>query len=1460
MKTLTALVNSPGTLELPSFFPIEIGLTYPSDAEIGHFIVSLTEYFRNGHPLTQYVLDRACELFSQYEQRITDSRSFSSGHWFLFDYINNHTVLYTNEDSSWRIILSTNIPQLSFSVFRILASEITKMKPYDVLGLIGSGFVAILLSILEEQSLFSSPLSEPIHPALFTLFGNIIHHLAMCIKLNLSPSDPLPLFTSFLDQIRPFLLLHLKHPTLYPFPQKPPLADSFHLITAPGGTQPETDILANKTHSPILEIIHKILGAGKSSQPNISFVQDLMESAREERRKEGLAKGLERLPLFMTTRIASDMNSDDLVSILESCNDFILSHDSLSNDDCIEVAVFVLILHQFFHLDPSPNSPSLALFRSLLSESPQFVSSLAKLSVLAISSPSEMMRALFDYFLVDPLLFPKSTEMVDLVAESGFVSTLLQTARELDIPNSAHTQFYKLTIQPFIQIVFPYFRRLENSPVEQSTEGSAQFVVDRILVPCREFILLAARSPSQPIDHLMLPPTPTRHRQALSFFEGVWKEVREEAIGLVRKEGSAELPPFLTIDLFGQLESDSVQTALLSLSSFLLTHPTPPDPIAASIHLFLSTLATSRLPLQLDHRRPPFPRPLSSQSELLALVKWLSSNPTFASCFVQTVPSFFISSHRDIVMDTAELLHLIISESQRDVRLSLAQNGLIQRLVDVLNETAGSTDLAGKAKSDIWLASTIHRCLFKSVYLCLELFPRKTLLGSPPPPPLPTHADTIVLENVLIPSRQFLASFLSLATSEHRAHFETALSSILKTVGRVESAFPAISEVVGQIGFHLVSMQMCEVSLSVADKLSLLHFFEHTQPEFDRFAQLYNVPLHRPVQNDEQAFTTKKGAKFGRMMKGRNEEGFEDLMEQLGCLSPFPTIANLTENSFATLKHLKLEGRFGNDCVFVLSSSTLALVSFSISCPNSIFSPKSLVRSVGHSSFSISDSHFSNFQVSGEEPLLASSSTQFVQTSRSSFANISLPTPTDQLLLLARSFGEWELDGCEIANTCGATSGIVFCDTNWASSFICSNSSFLDSPSLTTTPNHDSDDPIIYFNTTWTINATGSDGKACVNVQGPRLIIHDCVFLQKVSRLAYQGLARAILFDSPRTNLSVFKTNITSFNHTEGAAILVRSGWIISLNQTILKSNSHTQRGGALAVVGFVGAVWLNFALFVSNRAGWSEGTACASALLIESTDNFALGSHNTTFLNNRVDTTGGAIAVLALSLEASLFFDYSWLLNNEGGSVFFGERDSERAVGVIFGTCRFKAHRNSGRGGDVFCQSGWAEIVTPSSFICSVAKKTKHSIFVQGVTGDEDDFWMTTTRQEGCAFIPTQPSYISQFTRKIVRIVMTFVYPSIFIGFLILLLLCWRFRIRRTRTQKTAMKREERRILVVASHQRQTQIHINIRQTHNNHYSLQVPDEATALLWNPEAEPRHYQQNEVQISREAETLLLFFE
>ncbi|KAK2957890.1 hypothetical protein BLNAU_7066 [Blattamonas nauphoetae] len=209
---------------------------------------------------------------------------------------------------------------------------------------------------------------------------------------------------------------------------------------------------------------------------------------------------------------------------------------------------------------------------------------------------------------------------------------------------------------------------------------------------------------------------------------------------------------------------------------------------------------------------------------------------------------------------------------------------LIHLLVDVLNETAGSSDLAGKAKSEFWLASTIHRCVFKSISLCLELFSRNIVFGFQPLPPLPTHADTIVLENVLVPSRQFLSSFLSLATSDHRAHFETALSSILKTVGLVESAFPSISEVVGQIGFHLVSMQMCDESVSVADKLSLLHFFRHTNQTRRRTPYGFMEYIQDPDDHDQEASATKKGAKVGRMMKGRNEEGFEDMAEQLGCL------------------------------------------------------------------------------------------------------------------------------------------------------------------------------------------------------------------------------------------------------------------------------------------------------------------------------------------------------------------------------------------------------------------------------------------------------------------------------------------------------------------------------------------------------------------------------------------------
>ncbi|KAK2957891.1 hypothetical protein BLNAU_7067 [Blattamonas nauphoetae] len=654
------------TPEIPSFFPIEIGLTYPSDAEIERFIVSLTTYIRNGHPLTPSLLDRTCELFSQYEQRILKHPQFSPHKWLLFSRTDLRAAFLTGDDSSWRVLLSTNIPQLRVSVIKVLATEISKIIVLDVFGLVQSDFIPILLTVLDEQTLFSTPLSDPIHPALLTLFHNIFDLYVMDMRNRTTIPFDESLFISMINQLRPFLLFYLKHPTFDPFPQKPTLKDNFHLVTAPDGTQSEFAILPIKTHSPIIEIVHKILDLDNSNNSHVSFIQDLMEAVREERRKEGLAKELEPLPLFMTARIASDQRSVDLVPILESCNDFILSHISLSNDNCIDIVVFILLLNHFFsHETNLLHRPSLTLPQFLLSKSPQLVSSLTKLFLLALSSSSEVIRP-HCHLLVEPFFVSNNSSIHRFLAESGFVPTLLQTARELDIPNSAHAPFFQLTIQLLVRTIVSHLQSLKDSDLQEGTEGSAQFVVDRILVPCREFVVLVARSPSQPIDHLKLPLTPIRHRQALSFFEGVWKEVREEAIGLVRKEGSAELPSFLTIDLFGQLESDSVQTALLSLSSFLHTHPTPPDPIAASIHLFLSTLTTARLLPQPKPRRNQFIFDgIFSPPEQLEVVKWLSTDPT----------------NRDIVMDSAKLLHSIISESQRDVRLSLAQNGLIHRLL-----------------------------------------------------------------------------------------------------------------------------------------------------------------------------------------------------------------------------------------------------------------------------------------------------------------------------------------------------------------------------------------------------------------------------------------------------------------------------------------------------------------------------------------------------------------------------------------------------------------------------------------------------------------------------------------------------------------------------------------------------------------------------------------------------------
>ncbi|KAK2945286.1 hypothetical protein BLNAU_19787 [Blattamonas nauphoetae] len=477
--------------------------------------------------------------------------------------------------------------------------------------------------------------------------------------------------------------------------------------------------------------------------------------------------------------------------------------------------------------------------------------------------------------------------------------------------------------------------------------------------------------------------------------------------------------------------------------------------------------------------------------------------------------------------------------------------------------------------------------------------------------------------------------------------------------------------------------------------------------------------------------------------------------------SPFPTIANLTENSFASLKHLKLEGRFGNDCVFVLSSSTLALVSFSISCPNSIFSPKSLVRSDGHSSLSISDSHFSNLQVSGEEPLLASSSISFVQASRSSFANISLPTPTDQLLLPARSFGEWELDGCKIANTCGATSGIVFCDTNWASSFICSNSSFLDSPSLPTTPNPNSNTILRYSNTEWQNYRTKMVEPACLLVEGPGLEIDKSRFQSNFDFYTGDARARGILFFSPNNDISLSDVRINNFSdQTAGSGLLVLGATNIVLkDRSFFYWNWVRQYGGAVMIFAKPDTILIDSSIFDENKA---TGTLYANAggVFVCAKCPYALKIFNSTFYRQESAGTGGGLAFSGVVPFTTINSEYSWFVSNfglnwgvgptDGGSFAFDELENATGVSVIFDTCRFNASTKEGRGHDIYCFSGWETVITQSSFPCSVASRSSQSIYVDGVTGDKDDFWMAYTTPDQCDFIPYRSFYFDQEVKGI--------------------------------------------------------------------------------------------------------------
>ncbi|KAK2953143.1 putative U3 small nucleolar RNA-associated protein 15 like protein [Blattamonas nauphoetae] len=462
--------------------------------------------------------------------------------------------------------------------------------------------------------------------------------------------------------------------------------------------------------------------------------------------------------------------------------------------------------------------------------------------------------------------------------------------------------------------------------------------------------------------------------------------------------------------------------------------------------------------------------------------------------------------------------------------------------------------------------------------------------------------------------------------------------------------------------------------------------------------------------------------------------------------SQFPTIANLRQNSNAIFKQIELSGLFGHHSVFILSSSTLVLLSLSISFPNTLFSPKSLVHTLeDHSSLCVSDTHFSNFQVSGEEPLLASSSTSFVQTSRSSNANISLQIPTDQLLHPPRSFGEWKLDGCDITNTCGAISGLVFCDTNWASSFICSNSSFIDSPSILTTPNPNSNATLHFEGTKWIVKKKGNQ-ESCLTIAGPGLTVSKCTFAQQQNSLFTKELARGILFQSPHNDITLSTVAFSLFHNSEGPGILILGADRITLsNRTVFNSNSLRDGGigGTLAIVGPVSEISLHSSYLDANQAK-KASSGCAPGMLVRPSHTCTVRIFNSTFLDHRSNGSFGGLVFADVKPETAIHLGFSWFLNNQFGSIVFLELANPSQVKVTFETCRFKPHSKSERGGDVMCRAGWDTIITPSSFLCCVTAKTGNHIFVEGGIGDKDDYQMPPDSQAGCEMIRKRPKYFS--------------------------------------------------------------------------------------------------------------------
>ncbi|KAK2953894.1 hypothetical protein BLNAU_11154 [Blattamonas nauphoetae] len=836
-------VEEPESLEYPTFLAIDIEESRTSDEEIRNFLRSLATYTQDTKHIAPHVFNRVIEILKKLQLRIFKSNRSRADSTFIFPSLDQVADIPRFEAWTLHLLLSAQNTRLSAAVLDVFRDDIPGSSRKDIAIALLSGFIPSLLSAMGGESLLMLPLSDPLHNALFAFLAQLIDTLKQFPPSTVATSSEelaSQIHDHLLVPIRPLLIRHLKSPT----PTSNNRNYNIWWSRLFENSRKKDQIPPYYQDFAFLHVLRQCANLRQSWNDFSAFLTGLMKEVWEERRKEGLVDDAV-LPPFMSTPLRNNMTPHEMITLLDSASAFLASTPRLSDADAVSVTLFLTSFDNMIFVKSKKGKDAFSsAFVSSLSSCPPFAMSVATLMLLSLTCSQFGLREERIAFWTFCIFRKRGN--VKSVVNSEFFTTLAEALQKLqsdwsdDTIHSIHV-FFADVVQLILEAIAPWRFTLHSNSKIQEFQHIQKKHVNNVLVPLRQSLVHCARTNNWIVHHFELLSCPDlNHPDTLPFFEGVWEEVRQEAIGLVCGDDRAAAPVFLTMNLFSHMSMEDTQSGMSSLSSYLSATPSPPPPVTSIIRLFLSTIATaSSLSLSEQMNRMIS---LGVRKDYL-LQDWIRSHRNFASCFAQTIPTLFITTNREICYDVQLMVEAVLESSKHfsEIVMSLTEAGFVSNMAQVLMETRT------QANNDSPLRDDNTQCFLTVLSACLNCIPSSVPAY---------HSD-------------------KLRGNKRRARLLVEKKVLFEAVGKAEWLCPVLTETLAKCGFHVAAMRLCDLAEKNEHQVWLLSLFGHENPNsklLDYERRFYYT--RKPSSSKRTALTLRE------RMKGQNEEGLEDLIEK----------------------------------------------------------------------------------------------------------------------------------------------------------------------------------------------------------------------------------------------------------------------------------------------------------------------------------------------------------------------------------------------------------------------------------------------------------------------------------------------------------------------------------------------------------------------------------------------------